>query len=340
MFCDLTRSEKLLDEIREAVRRRSIRDNPDQIISAAASAIVKQAGNSVRAILFFGSRKTGARPDPHSPWDFLVIVEDYREFYYALEKAGALHRSPALLWRLSRIMPPNVIALRATAAESDTNLALKCPVFSLRDFVRETSGRRRDHFLLGRLFQPAEIVYADDSATIEKIVPALAAACLRTFQWGRPGLPERFTAAAYCRVLLRLSFAAEIRPEPQTRTDVLWEAQRDLQLPLYTKLLAGLEQAGQLNEPEPGAYGLAHPVGWMERVRWACYFRWSMVRSTARWAKHVITYQDWLDFVVRKARRHSGLDIVLTPRESRFPLVFLWPRVFSYLREMKTRRVA
>jgi hypothetical protein len=63
------------------------------------------------------------------------------------------------------------------------------------------------------------------------------------------------------------------------------------------------------------------------------YFRWSLLRATARWGKHVLSFEGWLDFLVRKARRHSGQDIVLSERERRAPLVFLWPRVFRYLRQ-------
>ena len=37
-------------------------------------------------------------------------------------------------------------------------------------------------------------------------------------------------------------------------------------------------------------------------------------------------------FLVRKARRHSGDGIELTEREKRAPLLFLWPRVWRYLR--------
>ena len=51
----------------------------------------------------------------------------------------------------------------------------------------------------------------------------------------------------------------------------------------------------------------------------------------------MVTFDDWLDFIVRKARRHTGEDIVLTERERRMPLVFLWPRVIHYLRH-KDRR--
>jgi hypothetical protein len=47
----------------------------------------------------------------------------------------------------------------------------------------------------------------------------------------------------------------------------------------------------------------------------------------------MITFDDWLEYILRKARRHSGQDIVLTPRERRLPLLFLWPRVIRYLRQ-------
>jgi hypothetical protein len=57
-----------------------------------------------------------------------------------------------------------------------------------------------------------------------------------------------------------------------------------------------------------------------------------LVGATTRWAKYAATYDGWLDFIVRKARRHGGQDIELTERERRLPLVFLWPRVFRYLR--------
>jgi hypothetical protein len=45
-----------------------------------------------------------------------------------------------------------------------------------------------------------------------------------------------------------------------------------------------------------------------------------------------VTFEGWLDYLLRKAERHTGQEIVLTPRERRLPLVFLWPRVLRYLR--------
>jgi hypothetical protein len=58
---------------------------------------------------------------------------------------------------------------------------------------------------------------------------------------------------------------------------------------------------------------------------------WSRVRATARWPKHAITFDGWLDYLVKKAERHSGETIVLGAWERQLPFVFLWPRVFRFL---------
>jgi hypothetical protein len=67
------------------------------------------------------------------------------------------------------------------------------------------------------------------------------------------------------------------------------------------------------------------------------YFALSKARATARWLKYMLTFDDWLEYIRKKAERHTGQPIALTPRETRWPLVFLWPRVFRYLRD-KDRR--
>jgi hypothetical protein len=149
----------------------------------------------------------------------------------------------------------------------------------------------------------------------------------------RPWLPARFDVAEYCRTLLRVSLAQEIRPEPEGRADALFEAQREELLPVYRVLLEELAAAGELCALEGGAFACRRPAGALERARVRAFFAWSLVRATARWAKYMLTFDDWLDYIVRKAERHSGRRIVLAPRERRFPLLFLWPRLFRYLRE-------
>jgi hypothetical protein len=148
----------------------------------------------------------------------------------------------------------------------------------------------------------------------------------------RPWLPERFDVGTFCRTFLRVSYSAEIRPEPEGRAEALWEAQRDYLSAVYGVLLRELQAAGELVLLAPDTYGLARAAGTTERLRLSAYFWRSKIRATLRWAKYVVTFDDWLEFILRKAARHSGQAFDLTPRERRFPLIFLWPRVFRYLR--------
>jgi hypothetical protein len=219
-------------------------------------------------------------------------------------------------------------------------------VISAAHFARETSTRRRDHFTIGRLFQPAEVLYARDAAAAETLVDALVRAALATYGWGRPWLPERFDPETYLRTLLRVSFGREVRPEPtERRTETLHEAQREEQVPVYARLLAHLARNGELR-PEaeaegaaPGPrYSLARPVRLGERVRQTLFFWISTARATARWLKYLVTFEGWLDYIRHKAERHTGRKIELSPRERAFPLLFLWPRVFRYLRHKNDPR--
>ncbi len=319
------------DRLREALRARVLPGSPQGDSRAAASAVAAAAGSTVRSVVFFGSRRTGARPDAHSAFDLFVVAREYRPFYDALRRAGALRRSPGLVSALNRWLPPNQVSVPARLDDGSPARA-KCAVIDEAHLREATSPRRKDHFVTGRLFQPTEVVFTADPAAAETALDALVSAHRLTFSWVRPWLPARFDVAAYCRTLLRVSFSWEIRPEPEGRADALWEAQRAELVPVYGVLLQELEEAGELGRVGEGEYALARPVARGERLRLGLYFRRSLVRATLRWAKYMVTFDDWLDFIVRKARRHTGQEIVLTERERRLPLVFLWPRVIHYLR--------
>jgi hypothetical protein len=45
----------------------------------------------------------------------------------------------------------------------------------------------------------------------------------------------------------------------------------------------------------------------------------------------MITFANWLPYVVRKVERHTGRTIRLTRIERAVPIVFLWPRAIYVL---------
>jgi hypothetical protein len=299
---------------------------PEGEAAAIARWIAARGGGAVAAVVFFGSRKHRARPQAGSAYDLFLVTPDYKALYRAFRSAGLIHRSAHLLAVLNRFLPPNQLSIRP-----EPGVHAKCAVVSLRHLRRETSERRRDQFIGGRLFQPAEVVYSASAADGDAVLDCLTGAHVLTYAWVRPWLPAVFDAGEYGRTLLRVSFGREIRPEPGTRVDALWDAQQDYFRSVYGILLEDLAAAGEL-VPVPGGHTLARPPSLLEQLRVRARLRWSLVRATLRWGKHVMTFEGWLDFLLGKASRHTGREIVLTPRERRMPLVFLWPRVLRYLR--------
>lgn len=319
--------EALAQAVSARVRSAAARPEVDDV----ARAVVEAGGAAVRSVVFFGSRKTRARPDAYSAYDLFVVLSAYTPFYRSLGEKGRLRHRPSLVAALNAWLPPNQVSVPVTLGDG-TRVLAKCAVVSETALQRGTSSARRDHFMAGRLFQPTEVLYTAGPEAEAAVLGALVSAHALTYEWIRPWLPAQFDVADYCRTLLRVSYAGEIRPEPEGRAEALWRAQEDYLRPVYGVLLKALQERGDLVEPAPDVYALARPATGGERLRGRLYFQQSLVRATARWAKYVVTFEDWLEFLLRKVRRHSGQEIELTERERRLPLIFLWPRVIGYLR--------
>lgn len=323
----------------EAVAARALSAGDDAALDDAVRRLVAAAGDSLEGIVFFGSRRTGAAgANQWSAYDLFVLVESYRPFYERVRQAGLSGKDPALMSAVSPWLPPTQFSLRF----EPPGLHVKAAVIRLDTFCRETSSRRRDHFCIGRLFQPSRILYARDPGVQGQVLRAVVSAHEETWDWIRPWLPGRFDAEAYGLAALRLSMSWEVRPEPAGRADALWAVQRDEQLPVFDALLAGLAQRGDvvLASDAPVAWAACRPVRWHERASLVLYFRWSLVRATTRWLKHTLSFEGWLDYILRKANRHSGEPTRLTEREKRWPWIFLWGRLFRYLRRRSEPRRA
>ena len=65
-----------------------MKDASASAASELAEALVGISAGSIRSILLYGSHMLGANPDRHSAVDFVVIVDEYRPFYAALNAAG------------------------------------------------------------------------------------------------------------------------------------------------------------------------------------------------------------------------------------------------------------
>jgi hypothetical protein len=317
--------------LREAVASRVLSAEGDAALVEVVQQLALAARGSLDGLVFFGSRRSGAaRADAWSAYDLFVLVHRYRPFYEAMREAGLSGKRPGVLALLSRWLPPTQYSIRFEAPP----VHVKAAVIRTDTFHRETSPARRDHFCIGRLFQPSRIVYARDRLSREALVDDLVSAHAETWGWSRPWLPAGFDAPGYGCNALRVSMSWEVRAEPPGRAEALWEAQRAEQTPVFGALLGGLAERGEV-VPAPGAEGLWSPARTASRaetLRLELYFRRSMIRATVRWLKHTLSFEGWLEYILRKAQRHGGEPIELTARERRWPWIFLWPRVLRYLR--------
>ena len=290
--------------------------------------LVAGTGRQLRAVLLYGSHLLGAAPDRYSAHDLVVVVEDYLGTYRELRSRGLTHRSPRLMASLAWLLPPSVIAF---SPEGAAGPIAKCLIISARDFERELSARSRDHFMISRMIQEVGVLYVRDAAAEGWLDEAMEAGRRTVLDWAAPYVATPFGAESLTREMIAICYRHEIRPESGSRASSVYEAQRAYLVETYGKLLADACIEGTVVRDGHGYRSKRRP-GPMARLKRSAYFTYSKFRVTARWIKHMLTFENWLPYLVRKVERRTGMRVELTPLERRLPLIFLWPRLFRVLR--------
>jgi hypothetical protein len=300
-----------------------------------AERLVGDAGSSVKVVLLYGSRLLRTNPDPHSALDFVVVVDDYRAFYQGLADAEELHRPVGLMTALAGVLAPNVIAY--APGEGREGLA-KCLVVSRQHLERALGPRPPDHFLLARLIQRVGWVWWSDEQERVRVRAQIEDAQRRVLDWMAPYLEGPVDATGLGRRMLEVCYQGELRPESRGRAGRVFEAQEEH---FAEALQPALEEAvaDGIMRRASDRYALAEPPSSAERRRWRWHFRRSKTRTTLRWLKHMLTFANWLPYVVRKVERHTGRRIELTVLERRLPLIFLWPRAIHVLLTRPRREI-
>ena len=308
---------------------------PARTVTALAEHVCSLLGPTARAALHYGSRAQGRATRPDSAFDFFIIVGSYRQAYRAFAARPQTQGHGTLAFILSWILPPNAISVRMRDALGEHEA--KCLVFSKYHFRRECSRRARDHFVQGRISQRVLLAWSRDAECAEEAWDAVRQARERAYEWVRVFLPPRFDAAMFCRTMLEVSLTYEIRVEGKGHAETLLAAQRELLLSIYGAVLRRLEQRGVLAREDDGYRQIRVP-GAVTRLRVRMYFRLSKQRATLRLLKHPFLYDGWLDYLIQKVDRSTGVKVELTERERRWPLIFLWPRAIRFLRHRQSRR--
>lgn len=296
--------------------------------------ILREAcGTNLAAIVFFGSVLVGTSPTQDSAADLFVIIEEYKRFYRDLGSRFPAARSAGVMASLNRALPPNVIYLRNPG---DLRAGAKCFIMSQADFTHALSAESRDLFCRGRLTQRVQIVYARSEEAQNEVEEQLEGARRSSLDWVPLYLPPRFDTFDFCFRMLEVSYGGEIRPESPTRVREVFEAQKTYFLLMFERLLEEGIADGRLKRVD-GKYALAEKPPRSTRLWWRFFFLQSKIRATLRWGKYMLTFEDWLDYIARKAERRTGVSLELTKAERRLPALLLWPKLLRVLKATHSR---
>ena len=254
----------------------------------------------VRAVLLYGSCLWPAVRGHNSHPDFIVVVDSLRAFHRSLR--GTL---------LGAVLPPTVYRL------SSGNASAKLSVATAEQLRAQCAADAKDLHLAGRLSKRVALVWSRDADARALIVAAQAAALRTLAPLALGRFDGRVALDEFVFALLRISYESEIRIVEPNKVAALFAAEREHYRAVAYALLS--ERGARA---DGSASALTLPAGISaSRAHVARRLRRSRRRAFLRLPKYLVTYDGWLDYLLKKLAR-SGTPVALTPRQRRHPLLF------------------
>jgi len=253
--------------------------------------------------------------------DLYLIVENHRVPY-------------ASRWQrlLNVLLPPNV-HYHETRLEDGRKIRCKYAIFSLSAY--ETGCSRWFHsYLYARMAQPVVLLRCRDEEIHARLGRGLAAAVCRLHAETLPLMTGTFSCRELWRKALILTYGCELRAESmsswiETLLDDVephCEQLTAVFMHEYADLFAIESTSGNLWRATMGADSV-------------CRFSWSVRKyqgkllSAARLIKGLATFSCGVDYIADKLERHSGRKVEFSDRERRWPLIFIWKKLWQLYRK-------
>lgn len=272
-------------------------------------ALIQRFGNSLDAVVLYGSCLHSAISLDEGIVDLYVIVDSYHKAY------PQRHLALFNAW-----LPPNVFYLEVP--HQGKTLRAKYAVISIADF--EAGAREWFHsYIWARFAQPSRLLFARNDSVRQRLYAAMAHSVLTFLRTSAAALEAGTLSVEqlWTRCLL-LTYAAELRAEKAGRANHLANAN----LIAFTRLTAAASPvlASILEKQTDGSYRcLTSPATqkqalWRWRVR-----RWQgRILSILRLTKATLTFANSVDYAAWKIERHTGVRVEVTPLLRRHPI--LW----------------
>ena len=282
----------------------------DSAVREFAQVLGEEAG--ARAVLFYGSNlRTGS-------------LDGVLDFYVLLPGE-----------QVERVWPR--IGYREHPSPAGTMRA-KVATLSLVRFARAAAGDSADTTVWTRFVQPSALVWARDNQAEAEVAAAIAEAARTAAGLAAILGPEEGSWQDYWRALFRATYRAEFRIEQPGREDAILTA-----APGHFRALLPLAwKAAGVPFAVVGDDRYRPVVAADDRRRWT---RWWGLRqrlgkplNVARLIKAATTFDGAAEYAAWKVKRHSGIDLALTPFRRRHPLLSVPGAALELGRKRRSRR--
>ncbi len=297
----------------------------DPFVQAFSDFFVKKFGDSLLAVLFYGSRLFEV--DTDAIYDFYVIVDYYEK----------VHSSPLHII-LNRILPPSVY-LAEVELDGEVRAA-KYNIITLRDFKRYIIDPP-EIYIVGRFSKRVHFSFVKNDSLKRKLAELMLDAAYFCLTYTIPLLDERekFNIEDLIAETLFLSYKGEVRIEDPKKLDKIFLAFRDFYIRVYWELFNQylLENEGVVIEIDRSERPISrtwavvgNPVPSKQEV--IKFLKVSARRGVMRWPKGLMTFKGYSKYLERKAKK-AGEQINITYLDRKFPLIFGWRHLLKLMME-------
>ena len=278
--------------------------------------IREKHGDALLAILVYGSWLRGKRD---TMLDFYVLVDDF----HTLDSA----------WQgwMCRLLPPNVYQIHHKNNDPQSEspeLRAKYALLTLSRFHKAMKDDFHSYFW-ARFAQPCEILYVRDEATRVVLKDALNSAATTFVRRVVPAMGDSFSSAELWTHGLALTYQCELRTESSNRGESIYDfdpAYYDGVTSAYAHESSSLSNTDVDNRylNQSGGYSrkLSSVTWWLRRMQ-------GKLLSALRLVKAAFTFNEAMEYLLWKIKRHSGVYIEPTQRQLNHPLIFAWPLLWK-----------
>jgi hypothetical protein len=264
-------------------------------IVAVAEAARRRHGQAIVAVLFYGSclRQRG---DEGKIIDLYLLADRYE----------GVHRNP-LTRALNALLPPNVYYIEAPF--QSRKVAAKYAIVTLGQFESLVAPDTLQPYFWARFAQPTIVLWARDEEIRSRVQAALGRAVATMIGETRGLMSSDWTPAELWRLAFTETYRTELRAEAADQAQRLYRAFAQ-RYDRVTRIVA---------QDATGSFSAADKR--RAAGRWRRRRVLGKLLSVLRLAKASFTFEDGADYLIWKIRRHSGVEIELTPWQRRHPIL-------------------